>query len=1163
VTGFQSGGWGGLGTLEKTVKGGAKKIVKERKGRAPKRDWGGLSSVGKSVENVAKNTSEDRSIALPSGRVIDAETGKARPKLGFGHAPVPAAQTRQRLLSKLASRKPLTKAEQRWIEQNALPGKVTSDPRAAPLGAVTKDPLLRAEVKRTDRKIKDAALEAEIGRAIDPYVAQAMPGTAGQIARGIAGSILPGPGIAKAIKGEDVEAWELALDAALFPLPLKGVPTAAAGALRAARGLGKGKKLGEALREPIRPLRSLRYRGKTQQLPDARSPVTRNVIEKPADAVSRAMMGEGRVARGARKVFPTASAAARVSRHSAREAKQKAIRIAAGMNRFVRKLPEKDSPTDVAHFWWAQMPKALRNAEGLGRVRKKLAANLEEIVSGRAYEQLAARKVEIEAAMKAEFSYDLMEELGKVKILISDLKPRSEDISLAIAQLDGIIAKPPRLNPQIIRAVEALSGDRRIVMEAAGALDPEKATAREGLVSRWLGEEATGEEIYVGHRLGGKVRGANQSLMPISVGTGRQRLPEGIATANKLVRANTGRVRASTHVAAEDWQAAQTYRQGLDARDTFWQAGVPFEMKLSKGERIVNRRGLIVPRHWKTNRLEELAEQGYPEEALEDAAREIVQGFMATADDDWRAITKGWVENGANLEDLRVVDESFAKRYYAQFLPPARGTLGGKVYDAAIDFTMMSIVFARIGYIPKNTLANFIITIPHQGAFFAFNAPRAAQVLKNPRLRDLVRAETGDGATAVLASEARNTAKLRGAPHKAAEVVTSVADMPWRTTAYIHELAKEGVIPRFKWHLSPEDEEAIIRFITSDNPKRNSVMNRTRGSMVDFTRMTPTQMRWWRRFIIIPGWLWSGSRYPFWFAANYPGRSAAMAYVAAGEPGAPEELQFNKPIDEYLVKGVPSFARGIPLLGGVLRSNSIDPVSTPWQLAGAAIGKDEQRLGDYTTPLPVAIFNTALSRVNSPSGAYRTDFPTALRKNFERVAPNVKLAEDLISPPDDPFYPGDKTRLGRLAREAGVVPIEVPREATPQSRARAEYAKDRAELRAKLDKAGVHPSVIRATKKAWGLREKLYVALDEIDNDLKGVDYQREALRVEYQLAQNLGLRPRGGDRAQAFFAASPAVRKRIIESWSGENIERLRRELSYYAFGGATIAAARRELED
>src|SRR5205085_2513565 len=114
--------------------------------------------------------------------------------------------------------------------------------------------------------------------------------------------------------------------------------------------------------------------------------------------------------------------------------------------------------------------------------------------------------------------------------------------------------------------------------------------------------------------------------------------------------------------------------------------------------------------------------------------------------------------------------------------------------------------------------------------------------------------------------------------------------------------------------------------------KLNDIRSRTVDAMADFSRMTPKQRQLARRILIIPGWLAAGSRYPIHFALTHPGRSAALAYAGAGEPGAPKRLQVNKPLDQYFTKGLPSYLQGVDTPWGVERTQSLSPVNTPWDI---------------------------------------------------------------------------------------------------------------------------------------------------------------------------------------------------------------------------------------
>jgi hypothetical protein len=797
-----------------------------------------------------------------------------------------------------------------------------------------------------------------------------------------------------------------------------------------------------------RPRRSLTVNEKTQQLPRARSKFTQKVIEDPADRVSAALMGEGKIASAARRVLPTAAAEARVAKAAGRQQLVRQSRAAAPQQRHLRALPKEGSPEDVAHFWWAQLPKSERNVQGLQRVRAAQARELEEITSERALTALRAQR-----------------QTEEVKALISDLPLRVNDLSLSLAQLDAVIARPPKLQSKVIDAVQSLSKDRRAIHEATDQLKPERADAREGLVSRWLGLEPTGEELYVGHRLQRRMSGANPGGLPVSVGTGRVRTPQGIATENKLVLAKSGRLRASTHTAADDWRASQVFRSSSIARDDLGAVGKPFRGTLDpKTQDLINPKGRPVPPTMKTDKLARLADEGADVDDLRRAADDIVRSYMARDEEGVRAMLEAAAREGVSWDELRVVPKKTTERYFGQFKPAGRSTGAMGVYDTAVDFTAASIIFARLGYIPKNIVQNLILAVPHQGPRIFANLPRASQILADPELRPIFQAEVGHtGATGAVGNEFR----ARGLPAKAANAVSKVSDDPLRMTAIVHELANEGVIPKWKPLIDDADKAKLLEVYR--NPQHEPLVNdvRSRGveAMADFSRLTPAQRKAARRFLVIPGWLWAGSRYPFHFAATHPGRAAAIAYVAAGEPGMGKHAP-NKPITDYMADGLPHYISGVDTGDGkLMRTNSLNPVSTPWEIAGAVAGRSPRTAADYANPLAASLINTADKTVDSSRGPYRVDsYREAGGKNAERLVPNIDFLRDLIHPPKDPgIYTEDSSRAGRVKRELGVVPIKIDREEAATAKARIEggrpsHVKDHETrmntLRAELKKRG-------------------------------------------------------------------------------------------------------------
>jgi hypothetical protein len=852
----------------------------------------------------------------------------------------------------------------------------------------------------------------------------------------------------------------------------------------------------------------------------------------------------------------------RAAKAAGRQTAQNSVRESAALGEHLSALKlsrrAKAGGVDVAHFWWAQLPKSHRNAEGLRLVRARQAKELEELSSGRALEGLNRR----EAALKAEAAaarngqegarpiHDVLQDLEDVRVLKTDLPQRIDDVSKSIARLDRLIAHPPKLEERRIGALRALAADRRETLVAAGVLDSERAAQREGLVSRWVGLEPTGEEIFVGHRLG-KVRGARPSLMPVSVGTGRVRVPEGVARENKLALAKSGRVAAGFDTAIEDWQAAKVYKTNLRVRSDLAEMGRPLEgTRVPEDHVLVNPKGRPVPKGWKLPA--ELADGGFNPDEIEHAARELVDAFYA---DSPHAIEAMQAEARATglWPELRVLPKDVAERYFKQFTPGARGGAILSTYDRLVDLTAASIIFARVGYIPKNIVQNVIMAVPHQGAYLLANAVRAGQVLRDPALRARVLAEVGySGATRAVGKEAR-TQKVVG---KLVGFVGAAADDPLRVSAFLHEASAAGVIPRTKPVMGEKDRAKLLALF--ENPANRSLLNDIRSrsveAMADFSRLTPAQRKNARRLLIIPGWLMAGTRYPFHFAATHPIRSALLAYVAMGEPGAPERLKLNPPIDSFFEgKG---YLQGIKTPWGRERTGSLSPVNTPWELGGALVqtarGKEpfgqEDTAFDYANPLGAATVRFAQGEgVGS----------------LKRLAPNVSLAEDLISPEASPHYPEDASRLGRLERELGIVPIDVRRtedEFSPVQRARQRVLDERNQAWAEAQRVGLLEPGQHFGKPildAWKLQARRAAAYREAgvvaSSKLSGRPYQLAAFAEDIKLALAIGAV--SDEQATQALSRAQTLNEDAISEW--------RQLINEEAFGGSTLSWLRSQIRE
>lgn len=919
-----------------------------------------------------------------------------------------------------------------------------------------------------------------------------------------------GPDARKAILSQEGFSPAWAIGGGLMGvLPFKG----GTGTLKGASGAVRGGKAG---------MRTLQLGEHVQQFPTASSRVTRKFIEKPADRVSNWLQKEeSKAAKALNLAFPTARTSKRVARGAGRHQEQLARDAEAKVSKYFHALPDEGSVEDQAHYWWAQMPKKWRNVAGLQRLRSQLDVEFEELMSGRVEQKLAEQIDAVRVALNktddpAEIG-KLTDRLTELNILYSDLPLRKVDLPRSMAELDRVIAEAPAYNDDIIQAVRALAQDRKEILIAAKALDEDTATEREGLVSGWLGLDGGGDEVFMGHR---SPHGKGLTKILRSGGTGKVRLPEGVSRPNRLILAKGGRLRASTHVSAQDWRSAQVYRQGLRDREILASMGEKFDIErgIPEGHVLVNPKGRLLPRNWKADQLAHIEDEA-TEEELRQAAEDIIKSFIHPEGQAPGAFVADAKKYGVHWSELRTVPIEVVNRYYGAFSPLKVSTKGGRAYDTAVDYMAASIIFLRIGYIPKNIAQNLIMSVPHQGPFLLMNAPRAGQVLLDQELNALLSARIGfSGSTAGVGREFQQIGKkAKGLPHKGAEKVGKIADNPLRISAFLHEAAKEGVIPRFSAKLSDADKQALKNlFLPENEALLNNITWRATDAMADFTRLNPTQRKWARRFLIIPGWLWAGSRYPIHFAATHPGRSAAIAYGVAGAPGLEQVGGPDLPsIKDFEAEGLPYYVQGLGgEAGKVFRTTSLSPVSTPWEILQALMQGSERKAGSYANPVAESIINLSRSEAGGPRGHYPTNFRDSLEKNLRRLAPNFDFAQDMISPPqDDPVYPGDKSRFGlggRLARELGVFPIEITRDKDTSQK-----GKNDSELDALSTAIDKHvPKQFRAAEKrvlkaAYARKTEIDTLRTKIQKETEsGGPYYRAIFPLELDLAVKWKLMP-------------------------------------------------------
>lgn len=855
----------------------------------------------------------------------------------------------------------------------------------------------------------------------------------------------PPPNLIEADEERDASAWRdlfSRVDGLLRDIGRQ--PGLTSGALPFAGALDEAGERGLDIPYDARWLRAGDYtvqapRARTSRLAPVpeRAKVTR-LGESIIDAASRGIDRQWvRDTAGIRVMTMTERAAKAGGRLQRKEMYRRQARVAGEIKQLLK--VKEGSNEDIATFWYAQLPASHRNAEGLRLIQGQQKEELDYLLSGRALEDLDAREAVLrmrQGALRTDpdasptDALRLINEIEEVRRLRTDIPLKVQDVSASIARLDEVIAVAPQASDRLLEALRKLTDDRERFLLDGDRLAQERAIERKGIVARWLGLEPDGTEIYMGHRLPRSDQGT--PMQTSRGGTGRVSSPQGMSR-NRLLLAATGRLVPSTRVAVSDWQQAAVFDEAIESRDALWRMGEPFKGNYRKGYLLVNPDGRVVPAYWRSEELQQFAETADDITEVRALAEDVISGWASrNSQEDWQRMLDEAVENGTDLSRLRMVPERLVSRYYAQFRSTTRPGPGGQAWDSLVDFAAASIIFARVGYIPKNIVQNVIMALPHQGGFFPVNAVRAGQALADPELRYLLRAEVGQTVNSALAREASTTVtgKALGA---LADFVSKFADEPARVSAFLHEAAAEGVISRVNPLLTERDRENLIRLLTDPDQRErlNDISWRSIEAMADFGRLTPDQSRWARRLLIIPGWLVAGSRYPFHFAATHPIRAALLAYIAMGEPGAPDELRFNEPVTHYMSGR--RWLRGFDTPWGRLRTSSLNPVSTPWEIA-LALGASAKGIEPFDYETDVA-FDYANPILAAAVAFLEGEGPPGMAV-LKRLVPNYSFIEGMLDPRAHKNYPEDATRWGRLKREIGILPIEVIDDPPKKSRRR-------------------------------------------------------------------------------------------------------------------------------
>lgn len=912
--------------------------------------------------------------------------------------------------------------------------------------------------------------------------------------------------------------------ASVFPFGFaaRGARLGTIAARAAAQGEDVGEIVGAAARQTGRGTRFVRLNDSSIQFYSSPSRITRTG-QQLLDAASEYLAARGRGGPLSATSRVPKQAGKRIQKEQVRRvAKRKGEidlirKIGGGSTRAGRPL---ERPERTGFFYEAQMPDSLRGGEGLRLIRD-----------------------------------DLQDELAKLTPEEIARNPqRPVNLRNEITKLEKAVASSRKYDERALDAARVLMNDRLDILVRAGRISPETAAERTTLLSRrLLGEgddfvegqgrlfgRANEGEIYVGHREG-PVRGGRR-MGPGGMSTtgtiGKTRAPQGVGQQNTLSLYSQGRLRTDPDVIVEDWQAAQAYEFNNLAKDELARMGEPIDplVGLKEGYILVNPQGHMIPRTLR--RQDNLEGEGFTDtDMVSDLAqyidnylpvkRNTLSGGRVEIVPDVAAVRAQLTEMAAGnplYQNVRQVRADVAERFFNNLIDPRIvkthpflkvPSRAGKTLDAANDILYLSLIYSNPGYVPANLAGNLAFNLLHEGIFAPVNLTRAGQLLAHgPKdLRTRILAEVGHGPTTSIASSFLK---------KPAMAVGRLADDGPRVAAFLHEAAKAKVISKAKPKLSQADYDKLRGLFNEQNrPLLNDISQRAEEAMVRFDRLSPFERSIAKRFLFVWPWIRGATAYPFRYAADYPLRAGALG---AGSYAASQSDE----VQDRLMEGMPPWLRGAVQVGEqtingqtfptVLNTGPISPVSTAYETISSALGRPGfETVGEFLNPGLMAALDVAQKK--SPWGREieggAEAYGQAAAQALERLAPQFGLARDLISPPEEGgLYPGDVTRLGRLARASRVVPYPIdPREARelaqtygtvpdyPRDPARAARGRGQGVRRDRLTGEASERRVELSGYRTMPLRnadekiDEVFASLPEASRDRA-----KESLRVKYRI---------------------------------------------------------------